>query len=86
MAAVSLIKRPEEQTPPTRFTRKLAENIKVHSMFAASPCAVLPISFKEQADRATKLYIYTPYIHKTSKRWEAFSMQYLLFHFLFCYF
>lgn len=73
MAAVSLIKRPEEQTPPTRFMSKMADNIKVYSMFTASHCAVLPIFFKEQADRVTTLYIYI-YTHKTSKRWEAFSM------------
>ena len=58
MVAVSLIKSPQEQAPGTRFRRKLADNIKVYSMFAAPRRAVLPVSFKEQADRVIELYIY----------------------------
>jgi hypothetical protein len=58
MAAVSIIKGPKQATL-SRFRLKWADNIKVYSMFAASRCAVLPIYFKEQADRVTNLnYIY----------------------------
>ena len=68
MAAVSPIKRPEEQAPLTRFRPKLADNIKVYSMFAASRCAVLLISFQERADCVKKLYIY---IYRVSQEEET---------------
>lgn len=76
MAAVNLIKRTEEQAPLTRFRRKLAENIEEYSMYAASRCPVLPISFEEQPDLATNLHIQYTY-----KRWRltlAFSLSLFL--------
>jgi hypothetical protein len=77
MAAVSLIKRAEEQAPLTRFRRKLADNINVYSMFAASRCAVLPISFKKHADRVTKLYTHT-YRYKIKKMGGIFFAKFTL--------